>query len=194
MPPALQEHIDKATTLTARFSDEFLRGWMCAFLDGEGSVRQPRIGRHGMDLTNTDPALIGFCVAVLNRFDIGWRINVTRRDKPNWAQAFHIEINSLANVTKFARLFGAISPKKRKRLADTIRKARKANGREPSPQVLRRWYWQEGLSQLDIAERWWGNRTCPGGRKVGRWLQNFGIPVRTRSEAVTLAKARRRCA
>ena len=167
-------------------SDEFLRGWLCAFLDGEGTVRKPRPGSHGLQFYNTDTALVDFCKEALDHFDIGYGEYTTDQKGPNGEQRklrYTIVVQGLKHAAKFARLIGCVAPAKRKNLALTLNKFRNKRFRPISEATLHHMYWDQNLSLAKVAYVWYKSDAEHYVSRIRRRMNKFEIPYRTRSEA-----------
>lgn len=87
-------------------SDDFMRGWLAGYLDGEGCVSKSnklkRISR--VIFTSTEYELIEICVNYLNYFGIKSFVCARKNNNPKHACAYDVTVARAENIDKLSRL------------------------------------------------------------------------------------------
>jgi hypothetical protein len=181
---------------------EYSRGWLRAFLDGEGSVSL--VGGNGITFSNTERGVIDDAIRHLAVFGITPLHHTAERDglKP----IYRLVVGRRPDVVTFIHEIGSSIPYKRKRMDDLLAwyarpgqqrrnkwwgppmpspeevdarlgillnslggykkryglQVPRRKAAQPDPEAVRRAYWDEGLSLVEVSARFGykGNSIC----------------------------------
>jgi hypothetical protein len=142
-----------------KINEDFMRGWLVGFFDGEGTIFHRGAGRGKKSVathisaTNTDKELIKTCSTYLNHFGIYHIISPRKRlQNPTWKPIETIMIYRGEDVLKFHKHIGFISPNKVEKLLKAIDWINRPKTKYDIAEI-KRLYWEEGLSYRSIGER-----------------------------------------
>lgn len=98
-------------------SDDFLRGWLQGFFDGEGGAYLSRYGKRQatvckIRVSNTEKALIDFASAALDRLRIGHRVYCAKNRGTKSGKYYSVVIHRQLEVRKFIEQIGLVTPRK----------------------------------------------------------------------------------
>lgn len=161
-------------------SKQFMKGWLSAFWDGEGSVRfrKTTAGKNHtsyyLTVSNTDDELLKTCQAFLTALGIEWTM-WKYRTRPGCKQIGTLNIAKASSILKFAKDIKLYSPTKAGTLLAIINWIKRRRTKY-NPNELRYLYWNKQMSLRQIV-KYYGLR--PGAHsRMSQLFRRLDIPTR----------------
>lgn len=164
--------------------------YLAGIFDGEGCVSF-KAGSRGLThkyvgIDNTDISIIETVRMALDVLKIPYveRGPIYFKNE-RWMPYYSIRVITYTAIYRFAELVPVQSVAKRDKLDSIVASPRRVMGRENWPlEEIKRLYWEEGLDVRGVAARL-GIGGENGHKRVLYYMEQSGIPRRTRSEAAS---------
>lgn len=167
--------------------------WLRGFFDGEGCVSFiPKGGKHRQTycrlyVGNTDPSLIATCRRYFEAIGIEYSFRVRKCEPPRKPLAL-IYVSKHASLLRFAKTVGFASDAKRSTMEALVAYI-ESRGPMYSKQLMRDLYVRQKMSLPEICRHF-------GKHSRQQWyfsklLRDYGIPLRSKSDAVKIALKKR---
>jgi LAGLIDADG-like domain len=160
--------------------------YLAGLFDGEGCVSYTQ-GSQGfaqkvVELSNTDRSIIDTAVAALEELEIPYSLRgpIHLREE-RWTPYYSIRLSNYEAIARFAELVPFQCENKRKKIEHIVNGPRRVVMNDSMVDEVRRLYWGEGMTAMDVAERIGLSRNSY--KNVLHLMHRHGIPTRTPLEA-----------